>query len=743
MATHQTLTSAEFNSSLEGGLVNLSGNFIGKTLDLQVNGTTKTIQLDTLQGRTIDGVKEELQNLINKSFGALVNVTESGGKLTLAGVHSTTNISVRNTADELGFSFGMSNRVDLNDSVSKFFGTAEDQTLTFSINNTKVTINSNDSMSRAMSVINSSGAGVTLTFDATTERFVFTSQVTGDGDNIRLRDIEGGFLGNLVGAAGNNSITSVNTNNITLYGGKITGGIDLTAPLAEGTYTMSMTIGGVQKNIAIEIDDEQHQKFLEAEIEGPDELAKVQREFLQKALNAAKTEAFGATNTNASKVSFTVGADGAVSVITTDRNLAFSLEAGGAGSDLFDELGFDPLVADNTVEGATKLSDIIGPISGTDVLSITLGGGPAKAIALNDLEDMTVAQFMDRINSDFDGDIITLQNGKLVISGGNQDLSITNAGGNAVMQKLFGDELFDSGTFKSAGVDTARQTNVAGKNAVVTINNKQFVQNSNTFTYNGVQFDINAEDVKNITITVASDPNNVVDKLKNFIAEYNAMLDYLDTLVKEPRVAGFHPLNDDQRAEMSESEIRQWETEAKKGLLFNDPTLRGIMQDLRTVIYEPGGAAGIRLFDVGITTESFLSGSFRGNGRLEMNEAGERKLREMLETNPDAVRELFTSTGGIADRITKVIEDATRTSSGTEGQFARGSLVRMAGTTVVTADNTSVLGRQIENIDRAIASLKTRLETEYNRHWKMFARLETAISRMNTQSSWLMEFGGN
>jgi flagellar hook-associated protein 2 len=63
--------------------------------------------------------------------------------------------------------------------------------------------------------------------------------------------------------------------------------------------------------------------------------------------------------------------------------------------------------------------------------------------------------------------------------------------------------------------------------------------------------------------------------------------------------------------------------------------------------------------------------------------------------------------------------------------------VRIAGTTALTADNSSNLGNQIDRIDRMLSTLRLRLEAEYNRYWRQFSALETAISRMNNQSAML------
>lgn len=50
--------------------------------------------------------------------------------------------------------------------------------------------------------------------------------------------------------------------------------------------------------------------------------------------------------------------------------------------------------------------------------------------------------------------------------------------------------------------------------------------------------------------------------------------------------------------------------------------------------------------------------------------------------------------------------------------------------------------KQLQDINKAITKLQSRLETERDRYIKQFTSLETLISQMNSQSSWLSQVGG-
>ena len=530
IATSQTFTTRKFSHSLEGGEFELGGDYTGKTLQLSLDGSARTIRLDTLNGLdNPNDFNNELQRLIDNAFGrrtpsagevlsdydtsvgdgrvsiikAELALGSEAGKYTLSLSANANTVTVVNNAagNGLELASGMTNRISLNSSIGDLLGDdLTGDTFQFSINDVVFNINKDDSIGSFINRVNSSAAGVRVSYSAINESFVFTSNVTGEGDNIRFNDISGNFLGQLTGNGG------------------------------------------------------------------------------------------------------------------------------------------DPQNLPNAVRGT---------------------------------------------------------------------------------------------------------------NAEIVIDGRVISSSTNTFTVNGVAFEVNGvtEANANIVINVTTDPDDVVSKIKNFINEYNTLIDSLDAMLKEKKVAGYQPLTDEQRAEMSESEIRNWETEAKKGLLNNDSTIRGIMSQMRTSLYQKVDAAGISLFDIGITTES---NSVSNNGRLELTETGEAKLRKMLDQNPDAVRNLFTyhngahesdegfdiTRQGLAHRLEFIIDNAVRI-SGTRP----GSLVALAGSDVITGNNESSLGRRIDLIDKQIALLKTRLENEYNRYWKKFAALETAVARMNTQMGWLENFG--
>ena len=73
----------------------------------------------------------------------------------------------------------------------------------------------------------------------------------------------------------------------------------------------------------------------------------------------------------------------------------------------------------------------------------------------------------------------------------------------------------------------------------------------------------------------------------------------------------------------------------------------------------------------------------------------------------------------------------------------KGILIKKAGSTsspMSVTENT--IYKQISEIEKMIAKLQDRLESERDRYIKQFTSLETLISQMNSQSGFLSQLGG-
>ena len=247
-----------------------------------------------------------------------------------------------------------------------------------------------------------------------------------------------------------------------------------------------------------------------------------------------------------------------------------------------------------------------------------------------------------------------------------------------------------------------------------------------------------------ITVSVGRDTSRALEGINNFITEYNKLVDYINDLTRTERPRSnnsyFEPLTDEQKRGMSEREIDMWEERAKTGLLHRDDLLNNILTQMRRTLFDPvrhvnddGTSVNRFLTQIGISTSQDRSKP----GHLVIFD--EARLTRMLEEDPDFVKNIFTSTRyqdddgewhstalGIADRMHNIIEDALA---------FNGAITRRAGS---DTNINSTMARTIENYDNRINDTIKWLIRRENYYYDMFAKMEAAMMRAESQMGAIM-----
>ncbi len=263
----------------------------------------------------------------------------------------------------------------------------------------------------------------------------------------------------------------------------------------------------------------------------------------------------------------------------------------------------------------------------------------------------------------------------------------------------------------------------------------EIVRGDNKFTLDGVNFELNSitDDAtvsvdKPIRFTGDNKSDELYTKMKNFVDDYNALIDLANNKVSERKEkdAIYLPLTDAQKKDMSEAQITAWETKAKKGLLQGDNILNSLSLDLRHSMTDMVDSAKGALFQIGIAGKA---NDYSANGKLTIDEA---KLKKALNDDPEKVTALFTGTDGIATRMQNVIDKNIKTSGGD------GILIQKAGAENSTFVDKSSITASIQDYDTKIKELQTRLKTQQEQYYSKFTRLEQYLSKMNSQANLFM-----
>ena len=274
----------------------------------------------------------------------------------------------------------------------------------------------------------------------------------------------------------------------------------------------------------------------------------------------------------------------------------------------------------------------------------------------------------------------------------------------------------------------AADISFSGKNATFKLDGVALEQQSNSFTISGVNYKLKSTNIGSpITVGVAADIDKTIENVKTFVESYNKMLETVNKAVKETRYKDYAPLTTAQRAELSETEAKLWDEKAKSGMLYNDPTLRSLVDGIRGDVSAPvSGLSGKynSAAAMGITTGSYTEG-----GKLYIDET---KLRSALTADPNAVNKLFGTDGATdsQDGIAVRMYDTLKT--------AMDKIVSEGGVSAGVKDDTkSVLAKQITQYTKDMKALNERLEDMEDRYYSQFGAMETALTKLASQSSWL------
>lgn len=318
-----------------------------------------------------------------------------------------------------------------------------------------------------------------------------------------------------------------------------------------------------------------------------------------------------------------------------------------------------------------------------------------------------------------------------------------------------------AGDFAANVLGASNKSEKEGQDAVVTVSfngtdTMDIVRNSNTFTMDGLNITLNSTfgyikekdgsgnetgnlvlDTTQEAITFSSkvDSDKILEAVKSMITDYNDMVDYINKeLTTKPNnssKSNYPPLTAEQKKEMSESEIQAWEEKAKAGMLFNDLDIRNLSNSLRFVLSSANSAD---LAKMGITTST----SYAENGKITLDEA---KFKAALESDPESVKNVFlaektdSSLGGMMTQM-KAITDKFASTTGS----TKGILIEKAGSpSAPTSLLKNYLQTQMDDIDKIVDGLKTKLKSQVTRYNNQFTQLERLISQMNTQSEWLAQ----
>jgi flagellar hook-associated protein 2 len=375
----------------------------------------------------------------------------------------------------------------------------------------------------------------------------------------------------------------------------------------------------------------------------------------------------------------------------------------------------------NTVQTSTiqikdtdKIGDLVSSINSAKDSS-------GKSLGITAYYDSNLHQFMVKTNATGSATKITLT------AFNSTDSADTTAGGNLLSSTL-GIAGSSSGTVSSTGTNadiTFTDLNTGTKTNVTTLS-------SNTVNLMGVSYTLNTPtDSNGTTITVSRNIDAEVKNIEDFVSKYNDMLSKLNTALAEPIYKDYSPLTDDQRSQMSDTQITQWETKAKSGLMNNDSILSGLVSKMRNAMttFVNNGSTYNSLASIGITSHSYTD-----QGKLYVDED---KLRAALQSDPNGVKKLFSQMGdGVGDQTGKqgIVQSLSACLNGAYTQ-----LVSKAGSPSGSQYDQSFIGKDLTSLQTRISDMTTLLQQKEQRYYNQYDAMQTAVQKFQSQGNTLAQ----
>ncbi len=269
---------------------------------------------------------------------------------------------------------------------------------------------------------------------------------------------------------------------------------------------------------------------------------------------------------------------------------------------------------------------------------------------------------------------------------------------------------------------------IGGTNAQITLNGQVYTSDSNTFEINDLTITVNNMTSDDITLTTSQDTDGIYDSIKNFLKEYNSLINEMDKLYNAESASKYKMLSDEEKDAMKEEEVKEWEDKIKSALLRKDSTLGTVSNSLKEIMLSGvtmGDGSKMYLSDLGIGTLSYFSAPdneknayhIDGDKDDESTSGNTDKLKAAIASDPEKVTEFFTALAkNLYDRLDELMG-------------------RTEYSSAFTVYNDKAMKSEYDDYKDKISRQEEKINTWEDFYYKKFTRMETAMAKLQSQES--------
>ena len=280
---------------------------------------------------------------------------------------------------------------------------------------------------------------------------------------------------------------------------------------------------------------------------------------------------------------------------------------------------------------------------------------------------------------------------------------------------------------------------IDGCDSEIKLNGITYTSSLNTYSINGLSITAMQAtgdgDTNAITVTTATDTQAIYDKIKSFLTQYNSLINEMTSLYNADTAKGYEPLTDDEKSEMSDSEVEKWEEKIKSSLLRRDDSLESVMNLMTNAMSQPVTIEGKKYYlsSFGIKTLGFLNAPENQQNEYHIDgdeddtatSGNEDKLMAMINSDPDTVVSFMQQlTTNLYDAIGTKMKSSTLSS-------------------IYKVYNDKEMASEYSDYTTTIKKWEQKLQDQEDAYYKKFSAMETALSKLQSQTSSLSNlFGG-
>ena len=314
-----------------------------------------------------------------------------------------------------------------------------------------------------------------------------------------------------------------------------------------------------------------------------------------------------------------------------------------------------------------------------------------------------------------------------------QEVSDTNADRQAKAKTLLDSKIAMAKTAandkdKTDSSDTTKAVRITGQDSEIVLNGATFTNNTNNYSINGLTIQaLNVTGTDEVTITTDTDVDGIYDMIKGFLKDYNDLVKSVDVAYNAASSKGYEPLTSDEKDAMSDDEVKKWEEKIKDSLLRKDSTLGSVLDTMKNDMAKSFkvGDKSYSLSSFGIATLGYFNSPENETGVYQIDgnkddtytSANTDKLKSMIASDPDTVITFFSQ---LASQLYKDL-GSKMTASSTSSAY--------------TIYNDKQTHTQYSEYNTKISEAEDKVTTWEDYYYSKFSAMESALAKMNAQSS--------